>query len=193
MWFENLCYWQNIYTDFQLYNYNFRCLDLYFMIQFSKHSGIVTLLIKQKIPVPINKAWKFFSAPQNLSDITPSHMGFQITSRINNYEMYPGQIISYRVFPFPGIGTNWVTEISHVKDEEYFVDEQRFGPYAMWHHEHHFLSIPGGTEIIDQVSYKLPLGFIGQLLERLIVRRKLKEIFDFRQKKLMEFFGIVSS
>lgn len=115
-------------------------------------------------------------------------MGFTILSGAEK-PMFPGQIIQYIVTPVLGISTKWVTEITHVKDKEYFVDEQRFGPYALWHHKHFLKVIPGGVEMEDIVDYKLPLGVIGQLVHPILVKPKLKEIFDYRQQKLIELFG----
>jgi ligand-binding SRPBCC domain-containing protein len=159
------------------------------MIHFHTNSGIHTLLVKQNLPISIEVAWEFFSKPANLARITPEHMGFIITSELENEEMFPGQIISYKVYPFKGFSTNWVTEITHVMDYKYFVDEQRFGPYAMWHHEHWFHSIRGGVEMTDRVSYKVPFGLPGRILEKLLIRKQLKTIFEYRSHKLTDFFG----
>ncbi len=115
-------------------------------------------------------------------------MGFNILSGADR-AMYPGQIIQYIVTPIAGIKTKWVTEITHVKDKEYFVDEQRFGPYALWHHKHFLEEIPGGVEMEDIVDYKLPFGILGQMAHPFLVAPKLKEIFGYRQKKLVELFG----
>lgn len=157
------------------------------MIEFSKHSGIYTLTVMQKLPIRLAEAWDFFSSPTNLEKITPPHMGFKITSG-KSKEMYPGQIISYIVAALPGIKTNWVTEITHVDDQKFFVDEQRFGPYRMWHHEHHFEEKEGGIVMIDIVSYKIPLGFLGYIAHFLLVKKQLKGIFEYRQKVLDEMF-----
>ncbi len=115
-------------------------------------------------------------------------MGFRITSG-KSAKMYPGQIISYRVAPLPGIKTNWVTEITHVKEGHFFVDEQRFGPYRMWHHEHHFVEDGNQVLMTDKVSYKIPFGFLGHLAQVLFVKKQLTEIFDYRYQMLEEMFG----
>jgi len=115
-------------------------------------------------------------------------MGFNILSGADR-KMFPGQIIQYIVTPLAGIPTKWVTEITHVKDKEYFVDEQRFGPYALWHHKHFIKAIPGGVEMEDIIDYKLPMGILGQLAHPIVVKPKLKEIFDYRYQKLIELFG----
>ncbi|MBZ9730934.1 SRPBCC family protein [Salegentibacter sp. JZCK2] len=142
----------------------------------------------QRLPISLKKAWEFLSSPGNLKTITPDYMGFNIISGADR-PMYPGQIIQYIVTPVAGIKTKWVTEITHVRDKEYFVDEQRFGPYALWHHKHFLKEIPGGVEMEDIVDYKLPFGILGQMVHPILVALKLKEIFDYRQKKLVELFG----
>ena len=115
-------------------------------------------------------------------------MGFHILSGADR-PMFQGQLIQYIVTPIAGIKTKWVTEITHVKDKEYFVDEQRFGPYDLWHHKHFIKEIPGGVEMEDIVDYKIPFGVIGQLVHPILVAPKLKEIFTYRRKKLIELFG----
>ena len=115
-------------------------------------------------------------------------MGFHILSGADR-PMYAGQIIQYIVTPVLGIKTKWVTEITHVKDKEYFVDEQRFGPYALWHHKHFIKEIAGGVEMEDIIDYKIPMGVIGQLAHPILVKPKLEEIFNYRTKKLEELFG----
>ncbi len=132
-------------------------------------------------------AWDFFSAPANLCLITPPHMGFEITSGVPP-RMYAGQIISYRVGVFPGIRVNWVSEITQVQEPRYFVDEQRCGPYRMWHHEHWLLPTDDGKLLMkDVVSYQLPGGWLGRLLQPLVGRELIK-IFTFRQQTLAAQF-----
>lgn len=149
---------------------------------------LYTLSTKQNLPITLEEAWTFLSDPNNLKTITPDYMGFHIVSGADR-PMYPGQIIQYIVTPVLGIKTKWVTEITHVVDRLYFVDEQRFGPYALWHHKHFLKEIPGGVEMEDIVDYKIPLGILGQLVHPIIVKPKLNEIFAYRQKKLIELFG----
>lgn len=158
------------------------------MISIRSHSGVYTLETSQFLNITPAQAWDFFSSPENLAEITPPHMGFVITSGIPG-KMYPGQIITYKVSPVAGLVTNWVTEITYVADGEFFVDEQRFGPYSMWHHVHRFEARQGGVLMTDQVSYKLPMGFIGKLAHALFVKRQLKHIFNYREQKLNELFG----
>lgn len=145
---------------------------------------------KQFLPISIDKAWDFFSSPVNLKKITPEYMGFEITSDLGNGKMYPGQIITYIVTPVLGIPLNWCTEITHVQDKRYFVDEQRFGPYSLWHHQHWFEQVEGGVLMTDVVHYALPLGFLGRIAHTLFVRSKLNEIFDYREKVVGKFLGI---
>tara|TARA_B100001175_G_scaffold54903_1_gene43943 strand:- start:10232 stop:10699 length:468 start_codon:yes stop_codon:yes gene_type:complete len=149
---------------------------------------IYNLQSKQKLPISVNKAWDFLSSPINLKTITPEYMGFNILSGADR-KMYPGQIIQYIVTPLFGIKTKWVTEITHVQENKYFVDEQRFGPYALWHHKHFIRPIDGGVEMEDIIDYKIPFGLIGQLVHPIIIEPKLKEIFDYRHDKLIEIFG----
>lgn len=148
---------------------------------------IYTLQAKQKLPITIDEAWAFLSNPKNLKVITPDYMRFDILSG-SEKPMFAGQIIEYIVTPILGIKTKWVTEITHVVDREYFVDEQRFGPYSLWHHKHFIKEIDGGIEMEDLLHYKLPFGILGQLVHPLLVKPKLDEIFEYRKNKLHELF-----
>jgi ligand-binding SRPBCC domain-containing protein len=143
----------------------------------------------QNIPATIQDVWNFISSPANLKKITPVYMGFDITSKNMPDKMYPGMIISYRVKPLFGIRTTWVTEITHIKENEYFVDEQRVGPYSVWHHQHHIKPVAGGVLMSDIVSYKPPYGFLGSLINTLFIEKKLKEIFDYRTQAIEQTFG----
>lgn len=143
----------------------------------------------QTLPMTLDEAWAFFSSPENLKEITPDHLGFKITSKYHGKKMYPGQIISYIVKPILGIPLEWVTEITHVEDRHFFVDEQRFGPYAFWHHQHIFREVEGGVEMQDIVHYKVPLGILGDIANALFVKRQLKDIFDFRYTLLEKRYG----
>jgi ligand-binding SRPBCC domain-containing protein len=151
--------------------------------------GLQNLVRHQKLPISIEKAWEFISSPRNLSKITPDNMGFTITSDFNDEKMYSGMIISYIVKPVLKIPIRWVTEITHIQEPDYFVDEQRSGPYKFWHHKHFIKEINGGVEMTDIIHYKVPFWFIGDILNTLFIRRQLSSIFDFRSKKLEEIFG----
>lgn len=153
---------------------------------------IYTKTSKQNLPISMDKAWEFLSNPANLKLITPPYMGFVIESGADR-PMYPGQIIQYIVTPILGIKTKWVTEITHVEHKKYFVDEQRFGPYALWHHKHFIKEIPGGVEMEDIIDYKVPMGFLGQLVHPFLVKPKLDEIFEYRRKKLISIFGEIEN
>lgn len=144
---------------------------------------------EQFIQEPIESIWDFISSPKNLKTITPDYMGFDITSENTPEKMHEGMIISYKVSPLLGIKTTWVTEITHVEENRYFVDEQRIGPYKLWHHQHFLEEKEGGTLMIDIVSYSPPFGFIGSLLNIIAIRKKLTEIFDYRTQVLNELFG----
>ena len=149
---------------------------------------IYTFHRKQKLPITLEKAWEFLSSPKNLKVITPTYMSFDILSGAEK-PMFAGQIIQYIVTPILGIKTKWVTEITHVKEGEYFVDEQRFGPYSLWHHKHFIKEIDGGVEMEDIIDYKVPFGFLGQLVHPFLVKPKLEEIFKYRTQKLEALFG----
>ena len=142
----------------------------------------------QKLPILIKEAWNFFSDPKNLKIITPDYMGFDIIDG-DDKKIFPGQIIKYKVSPLFGIQLKWVTEITHVLNERYFVDEQRFGPYALWHHKHFIKEIENGVLMEDVIHYKIPLGPIGVLLNFLFINSKLKSIFKYRKQELIKTFG----
>jgi ligand-binding SRPBCC domain-containing protein len=142
---------------------------------------------KQFVKTDMATCWDFFSDPKNLSKITPQSMGFIVRTELPD-KMYEGLMIEYTVRPILGIPMNWITEIKTVKNHSFFVDEQRKGPYRIWHHEHHFKEVEGGVEMTDIVSYELPLGFLGRLMHPILVKNKLKEIFDYRRQKVDELF-----
>ncbi len=149
---------------------------------------LYSLKTQQIIPIPIEEAWDFFSSPHNLSRITPEHMNFRILSEIPP-RVYPGMIINYKVTPVAPFTTGWVTEITQVNAPHFFIDEQRFGPYAFWHHQHHFKEVPQGTEVMDLVHYGIPGGFIGRFAHWLFVKRQLNAIFEYREAALINLFG----
>ncbi|TVR38549.1 MAG: cell division inhibitor [Cryomorphaceae bacterium] len=148
---------------------------------------IYRLYRKQFLPISMEEAWAFFSNPSNLAKITPPHMGFVIRSGADK-TMYAGQLITYTVKPFPGVPLTWVTEITQVNEPHFFIDNQVFGPYSLWHHQHFFKPVEGGIEMEDIVHYKIPLGILGRIAHALFVKRQLKQIFDYRVKVLEERF-----
>ena len=148
------------------------------------------LINTQKLPVSPNEIWNFISSPENLKEITPQKLGFIITSKTPIERMYPGMIISYKITPLLGIKLNWMTEITQVKELEYFVDEQRVGPYAMWHHQHKIEPIKGGVLMTDIVTYMPPFGFLGAIANSLFIKGQLEAIFDFRKIALEKRFGV---
>lgn len=152
-------------------------------------SKVYSLKTVQLIPVDINTAWTFFSRPDNLKDITPSSLGFDIISNHHGAVMYPGQIIEYKVKPLLGIPLYWMTEITHVVDKQYFVDEQRFGPYSLWHHQHHFKAVSNGVEMTDIVHYKIPFGWLGDIANGILVKQQLEHIFNYRFTAVEQRFG----
>ena len=137
--------------------------------------GVYSLKTVQQIPASLEESWKFFSRPDNLSTLTPAHLDFKVRSNHHGSFMYPGQIIEYSIKPLFGIPVYWMTEITHVEGLQYFVDEQRYGPYRMWHHQHHFRAIEGGVEMTDIIHYKIPFGLAGDLVNLLFVHRETPE------------------
>jgi ligand-binding SRPBCC domain-containing protein len=142
---------------------------------------------KQIIPGNIDSVWDFFSSPKNLSKITPTGMSFEITSMPDG-EMYPGMFISYKVKPILGIKMNWVTEITHVENKRFFIDEQRVGPYSIWHHEHHFNETENGVLMHDILYYRIPFGILGEIVDFLFVKQKVSRIFEFRKNAISGLF-----
>lgn len=143
----------------------------------------------QFVPISLDAAWDFFSHPKNLAQMTPDYLHLKFTNELYGDGMYAGQVITYKVRPLFGIPLFWMTEITRVEDRKFFVDEQRFGPYALWHHQHHFKEVDGGVEMTDIVHYKAPLGFLGDIAVALFIKRQLEEIFVFRKKRVEELFG----
>jgi ligand-binding SRPBCC domain-containing protein len=148
-----------------------------------------TLKRTQVIPATIEDCWAFFSNPKNLSKITPASLDFRVLSKVPD-KIYAGMMIQYRVKPLLGIPVKWVTEITHVREPDYFSEEQRVGPYAMWHHEHFFTKLDGQrVEVRDLVHYALPFSFIGSIAHELLVKQQLETIFKHREKVVTEIFN----
>ena len=144
---------------------------------------------EQFIQTDLETIWDFASSPKNLKEITPDYMLFDITSKNLPEKMYPGMIISYKVSPLFNIKMNWVTEITHIKDYHFFVDEQRLGPYKMWHHQHHFEKKDNGILMTDIVTYIPPFGFLGNIANSLFIKKQLNNIFDYRYKIMDKKFN----
>ena len=142
------------------------------------------------VPRPLAETWAFFSRPENLEQLTPPDVRFEIKSPVAGVEMYPGMIIQYRVTPLPGFTTEWVTEITHIAHHRYFIDDQRVGPFALWHHQHHFRALDDHrTEMHDILHYQAPLGPLGSVADRLFVRRQVEGIFSAREEAIRRIFG----
>jgi ligand-binding SRPBCC domain-containing protein len=153
---------------------------------------LYTFRKKQQFPASRQEVWNFIANPKNLATITPPSMGF-VTISGDERPMFAGQIIHYTIKPLLSIKVEWVTEITHLSDNSFFVDEQRYGPYKFWHHKHFLKEIPGGVEMEDIIHYKLPMGILGKAMHPFLVKPKLEEIFEFRQKKLKELFGEIKT
>ncbi|WP_022851803.1 SRPBCC family protein [Limisalsivibrio acetivorans] len=149
---------------------------------------INTIERTQLIGTDIESAWDFFSDPSKLAEITPDWLNFRVVSPLAP-RMYEGMIVEYRIKPFAGVSVQWVTEITHVDEPGFFVDEQRFGPYKFWHHKHFFEETENGVLMSDSVHYSLGFGPAGSLIHHFYVRKKLEEIFDYRYEKLERIFG----
>ena len=145
------------------------------------------LVQEQFLPISIETAWEFFATPKNLNEITPEDMVFEILGDVPQ-KMYQGMFIRYRISPFLGIKMNWCTEITHVQEGHFFVDEQRLGPYNIWHHEHHFKPVDGGVLMTDILHYDIGLGILGWIAGKLFVDQKVNHIFEHRRKVLDQYF-----
>ncbi len=152
-------------------------------------SRITSITEIQQLPITLDYAWDFFSNPTNLNKITPSAMRFQIISELKDEKMYAGQIIEYKVRPLLGIPVYWMTEITHIKEKEFFVDEQRKGPFKMWHHQHHFVENNDGVQMIDIVHYQAPLWIVGDIANSLFVKNQVNGIFQYRRKVVGSLFS----
>lgn len=149
-----------------------------------------SLTLTQFLKSDMETIWEFMSSPKNLARITPAAMCFQIIGKEEELtKMYPGQLIEYTIKPLLGIKMSWVTEITHVVENDFFVDEQRFGPYRLWHHRHSFKTVQGGVEMTDLLHYKLPLGWVGRMADAWYIKNKIKEIFDYRYHTLEQLFN----
>lgn len=137
----------------------------------------------------IETAWKFFSSPHNLSEITPENMSFVVLSDIKDESIFEGMEIDYTVSPVLGIPMKWKTIISQVEDGKSFTDFQKKGPYKHWNHFHEFIPDENGILMKDTVDYELPFGVLGRIAHRLFVKEKLRSIFDFRYRVLNDLFN----
>ena len=145
---------------------------------------------KQLLKSDLETVWDFVSSPRNLKKITPPYMGFDIISKDLPLKMYPGMIITYKVSPLLSIPTTWVTEITQVEKHKFFIDEQRVGPYTMWHHQHFLKETKDGILMTDIVTYKPPFGILGSIANSLFIKKKLKSIFDYRFIALEKIFNL---
>jgi ligand-binding SRPBCC domain-containing protein len=152
-------------------------------------SRLYSISGKQNIPIYLDQAWDYISSPENLKEITPENFNFQIISKKPAEKMHKGMIIEYKVSPVLGIKMKWVSEITAIEEKKFFIDEQRKGPFSYWHHQHLLKEINGGVEMTDIIHYRLPFGFIGDIAQIIIVKKQIKDLFDYRFKKLEDKFG----
>lgn len=153
--------------------------------------GAHLIRARQNLPISVDEAWDFISDPRNLAKITPPDMGFKITTPDLPEKMYPGMVVTYKVSPLLGIKTTWVTEIMQVDKPNYFIDNQRTGPYQVWHHQHFLKEIDGGVQMDDIVNYVVPGGPIGDIINGLVVKKQLRKIFGHRKTAMEERFGVL--
>lgn len=144
---------------------------------------------KQFVKADLHEVWRFFSRPENLNELTPPDMNFKIMSDLEGIEMYPGMMIAYKVSPFKGITMDWLTEITQVRDHEFFIDEQRNGPYRMWHHQHHFKPTDEGVEMTDILHYAIPMGIFGRMANSILVAKRIDDIFTYRNEAVERLFN----
>jgi ligand-binding SRPBCC domain-containing protein len=142
---------------------------------------------EQWISRPIEEVFAFFADAKNLEAITPPWLDFRILSP-EPITTRAGARIAYRL-RWRRLPLRWVTEIAEWAPPFRFVDVQRRGPYALWHHTHGFETQEGGTRMRDHVRYALPLGPLGLLMHRLAVRRDVEAIFAYRASRVNDIFG----
>jgi ligand-binding SRPBCC domain-containing protein len=152
-------------------------------------SKVYSLYSRQHVPASLEEVWTFFSDAKNLLAVTPPQLNLKVTNEVYGQTVYAGQVMTYKVKPLLGLPLSWMTEITHVEEKKYFVDEQRKGPYKLWHHQHHFRAVEGGVEMTDIVHYRLPFGPLGNFAHRLLVKKELQKIFAYRYQKIVELFG----
>lgn len=151
------------------------------------------LEFRTTVPLSLSDTWDFFSRPENLEKLTPPEVNFELRSPVRGVEMYEGMIIQYRVRPFPGFSTDWITEITKIELHRHFIDDQRVGPFALWHHQHHFRMVDQHvTEMKDVLHYQAPLGFLGTIADKVFVHRQVLGIFEARERAIRELFGSVN-
>jgi len=151
--------------------------------------GVYQINSHLELAASLEELWDFISSPVNLKEITPDYMGFDIMTDPLPGKIYAGLMISYRIRPLLGIPLTWLTEITHVEEPFYFVDEQRSGPYKLWHHEHRLSPTDKGVQMTDLVTYRMPAGPLGSMAHRLFVREQLEGIFRYRELALEKRFG----
>lgn len=172
-----------------IYGITLECAYPYFVVKYREKMPIYQFKKTQELQTSVHEVWNFIKDPRNLKEITPDYMGFHITSELLSTKMYPGMIISYKVKPILGIPLTWVTEITHVEEPNFFVDEQRKGPYKIWHHEHQIEETENGVLMTDLITYEPPFGILGAIANQLFIKKQLNEIFEYRRIILDKHFN----
>jgi ligand-binding SRPBCC domain-containing protein len=136
----------------------------------------------------LDEVWEFLANPRTVAAVSPPDLGLRVTSE-PPVRVYPGLIVTYDLEVLPRVRWHWVTEVTHIREGRLLVDEQRFGPFRMWHHEHHLAAHDGGVEVRDLITYALPLGPLGVLADLVLVSHRLERTFAFRRRVLAQRFG----
>jgi ligand-binding SRPBCC domain-containing protein len=136
------------------------------------------------LPQPRDKIFEFFADPGNLERLTPDWLRFEILTK-TPVNMRQGVLLDYRL-RIHGFPIRWQSEIAAWNPPRQFIDRQIKGPYRLWIHEHTFIEDRGGTLIGDNVRYAVPGGIVVQ---RLLVARDLKRIFNYRHQILQTLFN----
>jgi ligand-binding SRPBCC domain-containing protein len=149
---------------------------------------VFTIERRQRLKVSREEAYRFISNPALMGGIIPADLGLQVLNHIPD-RVYEGLLLHYRLKPLFGVPVHWLGEITYCDEPSRFVDEQRLGPFAFWHHEHRLREIPGGVEMSDLIHYAVPFGPLGSVVNTLVLGPRLRRIFDYRESALARKFG----
>ena len=141
---------------------------------------IYQLFRRQVLKLTLQEAWDFFSSPYNLNTITPDFFHVTVTSKVPE-KIYAGLMISYRMKAVFGIPMAWLSEVSHCEEPKRFVYQQRIGPFKFWSHEVCLTEQDQGIILEDIMFYAMPLGWLGEFINSVLIANKLEQIFDTRR------------